>query len=628
MQQLFDIFPFIAEINAELEAQNKVLYRVMLTGKINALDIAANLFEYTERTAESFVLLQKNLIENLLIENKNRLFHEAESKAQVAIDILIRNLFERTADVGFLATDEVIIDFLKNKSYSVEQIRERLEEYVLKYSVYNEIVIFDTQGNCKANLNLSNKLKKSSDSLIHDALQSENFCEIYRKSDIFSQQNRSLIYAQKIVDKNETLGVLCLCFKFEDEMQTIFSKLSSEDEMIVLSDTRKNILASNKSIHSTNLISERKLNHYSIKNSRFNVTVKTQGYQGYNGQEWFSSVSYPPHGHPVTTHDEEQSSTLQTFHVSHNKLAQLVEQARDIMEDLADVIINGELIAAKGRFYVLTPILENLRQISQNVVRLIELSVQNLEETLKKGIEHRAISTAQLMIDIMDRNLYERANDCRWWALTPTFIESLVDDTPDTQLLNEKLAYINNLYTVYTDIFIYDTTSTIIACSNTKNFIGMTLDKNLTQYSKQSQEYFVSDFAQSSFYGDKPTYIYYASIVNENNVVGGIGIVFDAEVEFKAILDDCSSEGIDNFAVFIDSKKCVISSTSSRYAPLDILNVPDNFLHVNNAHNKLETITINDIEYKVGISKSIGYREYKVSDNYTNDVYALTFIRV
>jgi hypothetical protein len=628
MQQLFDIFPFITKINTALESQNKLLYRVMLTGKISALDVAANLFEYTERTAESFLLLQKNLIENLLIENRNKLFNETHAKAQVAIDILIRNLFERTADVGFLATDEVIIDFLKNECYSLEQIRERLKEYVLKYSVYNEIVIFDTLGHCRANLDASNTLKQSNDPLIKEALESDNFCEAYRKSDIYIQQNKTLIYAQKIVDNNETLGVLCLCFKFDDEMQTILSKLTTKDEVIVLSDTHNDILASNKKIHTIDALSSQKLNQYSVKNSRFNVTVKTQGYQGYEGQEWFSSVSYPSQSaHAVNISDDENRS-LKTFSASNERLAQLVEQARDIMEDLADVIINGELIAAKGRFYVLTPILDNLRQISFNVFKLIELSVRNLEETLAEATEHRAIFTAQLMIDIMDRNLYERANDCRWWALTPTFIEALSSETPNTQLLNQKLAYINELYTVYTDIFIYDTTSTIIACSNTESFIGQKIDKNLTQYSTQSQEYFVSEFAQSPFYGAKPTYIYYASIVKEKKVVGGIGIVFDAEVEFKAILDDCVSEDENDFALFIDAKKCVISSTSSHYAPLDILDIPDDFLHVNHDHNNLETINIDDIEYKVGISKSIGYREYKVSDHYKNDVYAVTFSKI
>ncbi len=35
-------------------------------------------------------------------------------KSQVAIDILIRNLFERRADIGFLATDDDIRLFLEN----------------------------------------------------------------------------------------------------------------------------------------------------------------------------------------------------------------------------------------------------------------------------------------------------------------------------------------------------------------------------------------------------------------------------------------------------------------------------------------------------------------------------------
>jgi hypothetical protein len=30
-----------------------------------------------------------------------------------------------------------------------------------------------------------------------------------------------------------------------------------------------------------------------------------------------------------------------------------------------------------------------------------------------------------LLVDLLDRNLYERANDCRWWALTPQLSELL-----------------------------------------------------------------------------------------------------------------------------------------------------------------------------------------------------------
>jgi hypothetical protein len=36
------------------------------------------------------------------------------------------------------------------------------------------------------------------------------------------------------------------------------------------------------------------------------------------------------------------------------------------------------------------------------------------------------LSGASLAINIMDRNLYERANDCRWWALDPVIANFLV----------------------------------------------------------------------------------------------------------------------------------------------------------------------------------------------------------
>ncbi|MEB0284817.1 hypothetical protein, partial [Sphingomonas sp. 10B4] len=60
------------------------------------------------------------------------------------------------------------------------------------------------------------------------------------------------------------------------------------------------------------------------------------------------------------------------------------------------------------------------------------------------------------MIDIMDRNLYERANDCRWWALTPdiqllmadAFINGEMGDD-DTQVITRILESINALYTAY-----------------------------------------------------------------------------------------------------------------------------------------------------------------------------------
>ena len=56
----------------------------------------------------SFTTLSSELINYLGTELLRESVGEINSKAQVAVDIVIRNLFERTADIGFLATDEEI----------------------------------------------------------------------------------------------------------------------------------------------------------------------------------------------------------------------------------------------------------------------------------------------------------------------------------------------------------------------------------------------------------------------------------------------------------------------------------------------------------------------------------------
>jgi len=54
MKQLLEIFPFINQTKLDLEKQNKFLNKVTLIDKINALNVAANLFEFTDKTAIIF----------------------------------------------------------------------------------------------------------------------------------------------------------------------------------------------------------------------------------------------------------------------------------------------------------------------------------------------------------------------------------------------------------------------------------------------------------------------------------------------------------------------------------------------------------------------------------------------
>ena len=189
---------------------------------------------------------------------------------------------------------------------------------------------------------------------------------------------------------------------------------------------------------------------YNYRDGKFLFRQKQRDMKGYYGAHW-KSISYircpksaqnPPVKDPIS-----EKCTLD------ENIKSIIRKADDVIEDLSDVIINGELIASKERVYVLTPVLDNLRNVSSSILGTIKETVTNLENTIMEGLIYDVQTSAKLSIDIMDRNLYERANDCRWWAITPIFEEELTLAAPDVKRITDVLQYINTLYTVYTNLF-------------------------------------------------------------------------------------------------------------------------------------------------------------------------------
>lgn len=267
-------------------------------------------------TREGFKMLTNELLSQLGMENLKKVTQEIGSKAQVAVDIVIRNLFERTADIGFLATDDDIRNFIfeserlakltqdecdeqninktKLRASLKAGITERFVEYTRKYSVYFDIILLDTQGNVLVQMNSECGLERSEDELIHEALTTEKeYVEVFRQSDLLPSKGDSLIYAFRVTESNSAksrkLGVLCLCFRFENEMEGIFKNLSTSNDWSVISllDKEGCVIASSSEhqvpvgMHMEMILSEQ----YGIVRfaGRLYIakTSSTKGYQGF-----------------------------------------------------------------------------------------------------------------------------------------------------------------------------------------------------------------------------------------------------------------------------------------------------------------------------------------------------------
>ncbi len=673
-EKYIEIMPTVLVYKEKLKNFDRQWVKITLTGKINSNRVASTLIDFMETTQSKFLSLQEHLIYELVNKNCEKITQEMSNLSQVAIDILKRNLFERTADVVFLATDDDIVQFLiakNNSTEHVDAIEHRLCEYQEKYSVYEEIIIFDNHGTVCAHLDKNSSIRSSKDPVLSQAALHDGYIETFKASDMRPKQDKALIYSHRIVHPTNgtILGTLCLCFDFEGEMNGIYKQLIQKEHVIlcILNDEGRVISSSDPgkvAIGSKeSMVLGNKFEISKIDNKLYlTKTAKTNGYQGFLGLPWFGHILYPldlafgrKGGLDIAASCDVRNSTLFT-----GSLRQIDEDADDILSDLGLVVLNGEVMAAKQivnadpvicqEANALPPVLDAIHQVGEHIRDLFSESISSLLNTVVSSRLDDMKFQASLAIDIMDRNLYERANDCRWWALNSTFRQILSQKTiteTDKRQLEDILVYINSLYTVYTNLILFDSTGHVVASSSKNSSVSFG-DKLSSNYINQClglsspHEYCVSKFEtfDEARIGTLPTpftYIYNAAVFHEqypDQAVGGIALVFDSGPQFKAMLDDALPRSEDgriqdgSIAFFLDRHKRIISSTSESWKPGDTFPIEDQYICINNGDLCSDIVTINGKNYILGCAMSNGYREYKRDGIYTNDVLSAVLIEI
>ncbi|MDN5062621.1 chemotaxis protein CheW [Aliarcobacter butzleri] len=669
-RELYPIIKYIEDVDKykdELGTLSSSWDMLALLGQLGDINIDIG------KTKENFLNLTSTLLNHLSFQQIKKVTQEMRFKSQVTIDVLIRNLFERTADIGFLATDDDIRLFLENfvskydeNSLVIKQeIQKKFKEYVSKYSVYFDIVLFDIHGKIVVRLNEDINLEKVDTSFIQKVLNtSDDYIESYKYHDFLPQYKKSLVYSYKVTKSNDSgskdLGVLALCFRFTDEMNAIFGNLvdAKNKECLTILDEDGYVIASSDKEH-INLGVKLPI----VLNENYKIvsyagrdyiakTCETNGYQGFYGLKWYGHIMIPleyaflsDELNSLVVDENIINSMMENEQHFSKELKEVFYNSKTIQDNLIRVIWNGNIVQSKLN--------STNREFSRALLNEIGItgnkansSLDNLNQTIISSILKDCEFLSSLAIDIMDRNLYERANDCRWWALNSYFKEALDDYSTISEKKEEIssiLKYINDLYTVYSNLIIFDKNGKIIAVSNEKEqyLIGKILtqdwiEKTLTL--KDTSKYCVSKFEKTNLYENESTYIYCSAIrsfKNDNDVVGGIAIVFDSSAQFYTMLDEILPKDIYGnkqkgvYAFFTDKNKQIIATTSTNFEVNSYLDIDDSFFKLKNGQNLSRIIEFRGNYYAVGVKCSSGYREYKSAvDDYKNDVLSFVFILI
>lgn len=628
------------------------------SAKMNCPEEASNLLPMMAATRNGFERLESDLVTSMVRESLTSVMAEIGTSARNLIDTVVRNLYERTADVGFLATDLELGRFVAGLSDNQGEIIARLREYRNKYTVYDDIMLLDATGNVLAQIDEDSPVEGSRDPLVAQTLASSSHVETFRATDLRPGHPHALVYSQRIVHPHTgaAVGVLCLVFGFNREMDSLFASHRHDGghSIQLLVDAKQRVLASSDplwipvgaSVPANSEGAGRLLVH--AGRSYLVQTVAAQGYQGYPGPAgWRGQVMIAAElaftaqvNAGIARQDPAVSQGLLMHAATFcPPLHAIITAAQTIRR----VVWNGQAVSSgqSGNQLRLKAVLDQIGETGARTNQLFTQSVQDLYATVLSASMHANESMACLLVDLLDRNLYERANDCRWWALSPTLRELLSDPAPGRPALAEAgrvLAHINSLYTVYDKLVVYDRQGRIVASSQPEaaqeqrgaGLLGQALDARTwaaVQRLPCSQSYHVSPWEDSAWHGGRPTYIYHAAIraPDTGAVLGGIGIVFNAAQEFEAMLRGTLAGKPNTQALFVNRQGRVLASTGPARPAGQGMDVPADVLALANGQS-LSRVLVHDGRYCVmGASACSGYREFKVSDGYRDDVLALSY---
>jgi hypothetical protein len=288
-----------------------------------------------------------------------------------------------------------------------------------------------------------------------------------------------------------------------------------------------------------------------------------------------------------------------------NRVASDIEAFATLNEKVAGQInllsLNATIEAARageaGRgFTVVASEVKNLAsQASKNSLNFRKVvleriaKAQDITDTLVRDLEGNRLSEmAQMLVQLMVRNIYERTSDVRWWANGSTMIEALQNPSSENSAKADvRLNMINSFYSSYLSLVLIDCAGNVIASSQRNKMENLTNInfKNEAWYartvtSRLANSYLISDVYPCQNMGNIPTCVYSSPVRASigGDVIGVLAAYFDWPEQSRTIVCNEPTLSADEWqrskVMLLDSNYNIIAASDGREImkkyPLDV----------------------------------------------------------
>lgn len=223
-----------------------------------------------------------------------------------------------------------------------------------------------------------------------------------------------------------------------------------------------------------------------------------------------------------------------------------------------NALIEAAHAGTAGRGFAV--VAEEVRAISERITDIAFAMTKELQSTVDELSElgrmmcfdvrgQRLADLSLNMIEIIDRNLYERSCDVRWWATDPSFSDALQQRSSTCyEEANKRLSIILRSYTVYLDIWLIDLHGEVVATGRSDVYPYI-IGSNVSQADwfraamklRNSDSYSVGDVLRvESSLGDARACVFGAPVFGGpqgTDRTGTLAVLFDWQNQARTVLE-------------------------------------------------------------------------------------------
>lgn len=263
-----------------------------------------------------------------------------------------------------------------------------------------------------------------------------------------------------------------------------------------------------------------------------------------------------------------------------------IQKITNQMKMLAlNALIESSRAGAQGAgFAVVAQEVRAVGQQVETIARELESQLTKRTGNLMGSIERmtdrsrgeRMVDLSLNAIELIDRNLYERTCDVRWWATDSAVVDcATAPDAAAVSHVSERLAVILSAYTVYLDLWLCDLDGNVLANGRGDRFNVIGQNVAATKWFREARslrsgdDYVAGDVECQPLLGNAQVATYCASVraggKADGMPTGVLAIHFDWETQARAIVQGVRVGAADKARVLlVDSNFRVIAASDGK----------------------------------------------------------------